>query len=223
MKELRRTFVRKLSGRPLAVMIYLLIHLLRLTLRIESVGGEIFRDLVSRGEGVIGIFWHGRLLMAPFAYPGKRLHVLIGMHRDGQLIADVMKCFRFGLVRGSSSKGGVAALRECVRLLNAGNDLAITPDGPRGPAEVAKLGVAQAAMVSGSAVLPVAFSASRSWRIKSWDSLLIPKPFSRGVYVIGQPLRYEKGEELEAFRQRIESALRETTNRADEMALKRAA
>lgn len=222
MKELRRTIIRKLS-RPLAVLIFLLLHLLRLTMRIETVGGDIFRGFTSRAEAVIGIFWHGRLLMVPFAYPGKSLHVLIGRHRDGQLIADVMTCFGFGLVRGSSSKGGVAALRESLRLLNAGNDLAITPDGPNGPAEVAKLGVAQAAMVSGRAVLPVAFSASRSWRIKSWDRLLIPKPFSRGVYVIGQPVRYQKGEALEAFRERIEAALRETTNRADDMALKRAA
>jgi lysophospholipid acyltransferase (LPLAT)-like uncharacterized protein len=126
-----------------------------------------------------------------------------------------MKCFGFGLVRGSSSKGGAAALREMNRLLADGNDIAITPDGPRGPAEVAKIGVALSAKVSGRPVVPVAFSSTRSWSGTSWDRMLIPKPFSRGVFIIGEPVNYLPGEDIETFRLRIETALRETTARAD--------
>jgi len=184
-------------------------------MRIKVVGMDTMSGFVNRSEGFIGLFWHGRLLMIPFLYPGKRMNVLIGTHRDGQLIADVMKCFGFGLVRGSSSKGGVVALREMCRLLAAGNDVAITPDGPRGPAEVAKTGVAQAAKVSGRAVLPIAFASSSFWRGSSWDRMLIPKPFSKGIFIIGEPVRYLENEDIETFRVRIENALKDTTARAD--------
>ncbi|MBT0665553.1 lysophospholipid acyltransferase family protein [Geobacter pelophilus] len=214
MKELRRNILNRLSPQ-IAWLIYILLCFFRLTMRIRVVGLEIMKEFVKSGEGFIGIFWHGRLLMIPFVYPGKRMNVLIGTHRDGQLIADVMKCFGFGLVRGSSSKGGAAALREMKKLLAEGDDIAITPDGPRGPAEVAKIGVAQSARVSGRPVVPVAFSSSHSWRGTSWDKMLIPKPFSKGVFVIGAPLRYCEGEDLEVFRLRIETALKETTAQAD--------
>jgi lysophospholipid acyltransferase (LPLAT)-like uncharacterized protein len=106
-------------------------------------------------------------------------------------------------------------LKEMVRLLREDKDIAITPDGPKGPREVAKAGVAQVGRLSGRAVIPMAFGASRAWRLGSWDRFLIPKPFSRGVYVVGEPLRYREGEELEAFRERIEAALRDVTERAD--------
>jgi lysophospholipid acyltransferase (LPLAT)-like uncharacterized protein len=214
MKELRRNILNRLSPQ-IAWLIYCLLYFFRFTMRIKVVGGELLQGYARNGESFIGIFWHARLLMIPFIYPGKRMHVLIGTHRDGQLIADVMKCFGFGFVRGSSSKGGTAALREMSRLLSDGNDLAITPDGPRGPAEIAKIGVALSAKVSGKPVVPVAFSSSSSWRGTSWDRMLIPKPFSRGVFVIGEPVIYIAGEEIETFRLRIETALKEATARAD--------
>lgn len=215
MKELRRKIVRKLSGKPLARLIYLLLWMFRLTMRISVVGGETMKEFVSRGEGFIAVFWHGRLLMIPFLYPGKRMNVLIGTHRDGQLIADVMECFGFGLVRGSSSKGGREAYRDLLQLLKSDNDVAITPDGPRGPAEELKIGVAHVAKMSGNAVVPIAFSSSPSFRCTSWDRFLIPYPFSRGVFVTGDPVRFEAGEEMEHFRKRIEDALKDVTARAD--------
>ncbi|HEY6009710.1 MAG TPA: lysophospholipid acyltransferase family protein [Geobacteraceae bacterium] len=214
-KEFRRKLLRRFSGPVLTRVLYLIIRLLRLTMRIEVRGGEILADFARRSEGYIGVFWHGRLLMIPFAYPGRRMHVLIGTHRDGQLIADIVGLFGFGLVRGSSSKGGQEALREMVRLLADDIDLAITPDGPRGPSEVAKPGVAQVARLSGKAVVPVGFSATRAWRFASWDRFLVPKPFSRGVFVVGEPLRWQHGEDLEEFRRRIETALRQATDVAE--------
>ncbi len=215
MKELRRRLVRKISGRPLARLIYWMIRLLYLTMRVRVIGGDYFHDLVRSREGVISTFWHARLLLAPFLYRGERMNVLIGTHRDGQLIANVMECFNFGLVRGSSSKGGGKALREMVRLLKKGNDLAITPDGPRGPAEAAKTGIAQVARVTGKAVVPIAYSASRFMRGTSWDRFFVPLPFSRVVFVVGEPLRFQEGEDTESFRCRIEDSLNSVTARAD--------
>ncbi len=215
MKQLRRNIARQLSLGVAPYLLYLLIRLLYASMRIELVGREVMPSFTGKGEGFVGIFWHGRLLMIPFIYPGRAMHVLISTHRDGEIIAKVMERFGFRLVRGSSKKGGTAALKEMVRLLRDDNDVAITPDGPKGPCEVVKPGVAQVARLTGKVVIPMAFSATRAWRLGSWDRFLIPKPFSRGVYVVGEPLRYQEGEELEAFRVRIEASLRDVTERAD--------
>jgi len=209
---------KRLSSGFLPALIYLAAQTLYVTMRIRVFGGEIPRPFHDREEGVIVVFWHNRLLMAPFAYMGKDMNVLISSHGDGELIANAMKRFDFHPVRGSSSKGGVEAMRELVRLGRKNSDMAITPDGPRGPAEVVKQGVAHVARVTGRPVLPLSFSSSRFRRFDSWDRFLLPYPFSRGVFVWGEPLYYRKGEELELFRRRIEHALRDTTLRADELA-----
>lgn len=218
MKALRRKFALFLSGTALSYLLYFLIRLIYATMRVTVVGGEIMPSFIKRGEGFIGIFWHGRMLLMPVLYPGRWMHVLISIHRDGEIIANVMKCFGFHLVRGSSKKGGTAALREMLALLKQDKDLGITPDGPKGPAETLKLGTAQVGKLSGKAVIPVTFSANPCFRAKSWDRFMVPYPFSRGVLYIGEPLRYQEGEELEAFRQRLEQALREINATADRMA-----
>jgi hypothetical protein len=154
--------------------------------------------------------------MSPFAYLGSKIHALVSSHKDGEILANVFKCFNIALVRGSSSKRGSRALIELVRLARKNCDLAITPDGPRGPAEVVKPGVAQLARLSGRPVIPLAFSCSSGKRFGSWDRFLMPYPFSSGVFIWGEPLYYRKGEDLEVFRRRIEEALSDTTRRADD-------
>jgi len=217
---IRRKVNSLLGSFVFSLLIYLTLRLLHLTMRITVVGGEVMPTLLRRGEGYVVIFWHARLLMTPFfIYPGRVMHVLISAHRDGEIIARVVEWFRFITpVRGSSTSRGKEALLEMVRLLRENGDLAITPDGPKGPAEVLSPGVAHLARLSGKAIVPLAFSASHCKRFSSWDRFLIPYPFSRGVYVVGDPLYYRKGEHMESFRLRIEEALRDTTRRADEYA-----
>jgi lysophospholipid acyltransferase (LPLAT)-like uncharacterized protein len=217
MKQFRRRLAAYLAGSIGSYLLHGFICLIYRTMRITHVGKEIVPEFIARGEGFIGTFWHGRMLLIPFLYPGRAMHVLISIHRDGEIIANVMKLFGFGLVRGSSKKGGTAALREMLQLLKENKDLAITPDGPKGPAEVLKPGIAEVARLSGKAVIPVTFSASPCFRATSWDRFMIPYPFSRGVLYVGEPVRYEKGEEMEAFRLRLETALRDVTARADAM------
>ncbi|HEX8960838.1 MAG TPA: lysophospholipid acyltransferase family protein [Geobacteraceae bacterium] len=215
MKDLLRALKNRFAGNLLPRLIYVVVRCLYASLRVRIVGGDVPQAFHDRGVGVINVFWHARLLMIPFAYTGKGIRVLISSHSDGEVIANTMKYFGFGLVRGSSSKKGDRALREMVQLARDNQDLAITPDGPRGPAEVVKLGVAQLARLTGRPVVPIAFSSSRAKRFSSWDRFLLPYPFSRGVLLWGEPLFWREGEELEAFRLRIEQALRETTARAD--------
>jgi lysophospholipid acyltransferase (LPLAT)-like uncharacterized protein len=215
MKEFLRTHKKQFAVRFLGRLIYCIMWMLRMTMRITIIGGEIPQAYHDHGEGMIGVFWHARLLLPIFGYKGKGVHVLISSHGDGEIIASVMSKFGQSTVRGSSSKGGKEALKEMMRLAKENRDILITPDGPRGPAEVVKGGVATLACLTGRPVVPMASSCSRGKRMASWDRFLLPYPFSRGVIVWGEPLSRLEGEEPEAFRQRIEAALKETTARAD--------
>lgn len=227
MKNIKRILNQAMSSQPAALLLVVLIRLIYATMRITVVGREILPGFAARGEGYVAAFWHARIIMIPFMYPGKALHILVSRHRDGEIIANILKRFGFHLVRGSSAKkssskkysakGGGDALREMMRLLRSDQDLGIAADGPRGPAEVLKPGAAQLGRLSGKPVIPIAFSASLSIRSTSWDRFMFPLPFARGVFVVGEPVRYEKGEDMEDYRLRIENALKEATVKADEM------
>lgn len=218
MKKIKRTLNQALASLPVTSLLVILIRCIYATMRITVVGRDILPGFAARGEGYIGAFWHGRILMFPFLYPGKALHILVSQHRDGEIIANILSSFGFHLVRGSSTRGGHDAMREMLGLLRSDRDLGIAADGPRGPLEVLKPGAAQLGRLSGKAVIPISFSASFAIRFTSWDRFMLPLPFSRGVYFVGEPLRYEKGEEMEDFRVRIENALLAATARADALA-----
>lgn len=140
-------------------------------------------------EAAIFCFWHGRMIVFPCTRPhDKKMHVLISHHRDGELIAKVIGNFGISSIRGSSSKGAKEATREMIAKLNDGDNVSITPDGPRGPAQKAEKGAVMLAKMSGKSIIPVSFSASCAKRLNSWDSFMIPLPFSRIVIQVGEPL-----------------------------------
>ena len=149
------------------------------------------------GSPAIVAFWHDRLPLMPALWreakrhgAGVRAHVLVSRHSDGRLIGDLMRRFGFEIVHGSTARdgddrGGAAALRELLRVLAVGEHVAITPDGPRGPRRQAAAGVAQLAAVSGVPVLPCAAQTTRRRVLGSWDRMVLPLPFGRGVLVCG--------------------------------------
>lgn len=143
-----------------------LIRALGRTMRIQTEGAEQVDMLYRQGQRLIIAFWHGRQLMMPLAYRGTGAHILISQHQDGELIHRIVSRFGFRSVRGSTTRGGAAALRELIRLGRSGSDLVITPDGPRGPRQVAQLGVVQLAKATGLPIVPLTFSCSKknSWR-----------------------------------------------------------
>ena len=156
-------------------------------------------------EPIIISFWHGNLLMQPFLYrkarPKRRAWVMISEHFDGELIARVISFFGFGAVRGSPKKGGAKALIAALRKLKEGDDIAITPDGPRGPIYSVAPGIVAMARKSGAPIVPFAFKTERFWRLKSWDRFVIPKPFSTIDFYIGEPIDIDgmSDEEAKAF------------------------
>ncbi|MBW2038885.1 MAG: lysophospholipid acyltransferase family protein [Deltaproteobacteria bacterium] len=195
-----------------------LIKFLQGTMRIEELNGELVRDLWTKGENIIIAFWHGRLLMMPLVYRGEGVKVMVSRHRDGELINRTIQLFGFETVRGSTTRGGLSGIRGLVRALKEGYDVAIAPDGPRGPRYQVQAGVIQLAKISGCPILPLAFSASSRKILRTWDRFLIPYPFSRGVFVWGEPIwvNPEAGEEeMEQKSLLLEGRLEEITELAD--------
>jgi lysophospholipid acyltransferase (LPLAT)-like uncharacterized protein len=131
------------------------------TMRHETRGQEAVDALYREGGHAIIAFWHAQQLMIPIGYRGTRAHVLISQHGDGEIIARIIARFGHGAVRGSSTRGGAKALRALIKLARSGQDVAVTPDGPKGPRQVAKLGIIQLAKVTGLPIVPVAFACSK--------------------------------------------------------------
>lgn len=155
----------------------------------------------------IVVFWHEYLPVVPVLWwrgrqdnPSLSLNALISRHRDGRMIAGIMRRWGISSVDGSSSKagrsdkGGAAALRSLLGLLRARKIVALTPDGPRGPRRVMQPGAAQLAAISGVPVVPIAAVCRPGWRIRSWDRMLLPLPFSRGTIRCGRPITITRGD-----------------------------
>jgi len=163
----------------------------------------------------IWIFWHNRLFIIPWAYRkalgDRKGAALTSASKDGEIVAAFLERFRIRAVRGSSSRRGVAALIELIRLVRDGYTIGITPDGPRGPRYTLNPGVVTLAEKTGAAICPVRVHYSSYWQLKSWDGFMIPKPFSR-VEIVLQPLeRVPPNGDKDAFeaeRARIEAVLR---------------
>lgn len=193
-----------------------LVRLLAATLRKEIVGEAPVRALWEARQPIVLVYWHDQLLMMPFGYRGPGAKGLISASRDGEYLARTMAHLGVGAVRGSSNRGGRAAFREMLAMAREPVDLAITPDGPKGPRHEVKEGVIQLARLSGRPVVPMAFVCSRGHRFASWDRFLLPYPFGRGVYAFGDPLYYDQAESVEQFRLRVQAAIEDNIHRAEE-------
>lgn len=161
-------------------------------------------------------FWHGRMMLLPaFCPPKRQMHVLISLHHDGKLISQVIEHFGQKTVSGSTSRGGKEAVTDILKLLEAGDNISITPDGPRGPACIAAKGVAGIARFSGKPVLPVTFSSSRAKHLSSWDRFMLALPFGRIRFLVGKPIHIAEGADEENARREIEQAMNVLLQAAD--------
>jgi lysophospholipid acyltransferase (LPLAT)-like uncharacterized protein len=158
------------------------------TLRRVDAGREHLDAVHGCGENVIFAFWHGRLLMMPFATPGTPATILISQHRDGEYIWRIARRLGFAVERGSATRGGARAFRRLVHLLRDGHNAVVTPDGPKGPRGRVKSGVIELSRLSGRRILPAAVGAWPRAVLGSWDRFLIPVPLGRLAFVWGAPL-----------------------------------
>jgi lysophospholipid acyltransferase (LPLAT)-like uncharacterized protein len=182
-----------------------------LRLRVEDANGVV--DFV-RNRPVIFAIWHNRLLMLPRVFdpcfPTRQSYGLISASGDGDLIALFIERSGYGTIRGSSSRKGVIALRQLVETLAAGGNVLVTPDGPRGPVYQASHGIVFLAQKSGAPVIPIHMEYSSSWRLKSWDRFVVPRPFATLRAIFGAPIQVppiEDADQFEAQRLRLQNAM----------------
>lgn len=195
------------------------IRLAHATGRFQVEGGEIPARYWDEGKPFILAFWHGRLMMMPKSWRADRpIHMLISQHRDGQLIARTVGHFGIKTIAGSTTRGGTAALRAMLKALKAGECVGITPDGPKGPRMRATAGIVNVAKLSGCPIIPATFAVEKRKLLRSWDRFIIAKPFSRGVFLWGEPMhipRDASDEELEGWRLKVEEAMNALAAEAD--------
>ncbi len=212
---------RPFSHRVLVRLAPGLLRLLAKTWRVRVLDPELRARAVDEGAGAVGSFWHGDIPFAIGCHLGMDVSVLVSRHRDGELVAEVAERLGFGTVRGSSTRGGAAGLLEMQRRGAAGRLIAITPDGPRGPAHTVAPGVVWLAATLRRPIVAAGFAASRCWRAGSWDRMRVPKPFARVVAayeeVAGLPeveaLRDDRV--LDEWRERVAAAMARAEARAE--------
>jgi lysophospholipid acyltransferase (LPLAT)-like uncharacterized protein len=196
----------------------LVLRFLALTIRKKVFFSERAQEFWVRGQYIIAAFWHQRLLMMPFLPRQGRVGMLISQHRDGELIARAVQLFGIDSIRGSTTRGGLAALRGMIRFFRTGANLAITPDGPQGPKHMVQIGVVELARQTGAPIVPVTYSASRCRVFGSWDNFILPLPFSKVAYMWGEPFFVPRDidkDGLEESRLLLQERMRQLTEEAD--------
>ena len=204
------------------------------TIRWTVEGLDDFYALWDRPEGFIVASWHSRIFLIPSMWSKflrkRRGHkkppaILISLSRDGAFVAQAAERLGVQVIRGSASnkkkqdknKGGAAAIREISQLLDEGNAVCLTVDGPRGPRQRAGLGSVLLAQRKNAQIIPYAVATAPSKRLRSWDRFVIPFPFTRGAIVMGTPIDVSRGENSEAIRFQLEAALNAATKRAEDI------
>ncbi|NLF30841.1 MAG: lysophospholipid acyltransferase family protein [Planctomycetes bacterium] len=176
------------------------------------------------GERGLYLFWHETLLLPAYAHVRDGFAVLVSTHRDGELIAQTVRLLGGRAIRGSSTRGGTAAVIAMLRDRRS-RHLAITPDGPRGPRRVIQDGAIYLASRGRMPLVPVGYAVSDAWRAPSWDRMILPKPGAAARAVAGAPIRVPAGaarEELQTYRQRVQDAMDDVQARAEDLAARRA-
>lgn len=211
------------GARLAARLIWLAVHAVDATLRYDLETDQAAWTAMQRGRAIFAV-WHNRLALSLRLYarfiqkhdPPRRLAAMVSASRDGGLLAQVLTLFGVQPVRGSSSRRGAQALREMTSRAAQGYDLAITPDGPRGPRYHVQSGAVDLAALCGLPLIPVSYDLDWCRRLRSWDGFLVPLPFSVCRVRFGEPLVVPRSSEdaaREQYRAEFERRLRAISDR----------
>ncbi len=197
-------FVYKILG--------LIIKLWRKSLRFEICDPS---NMYNSEKPFVLTFWHNKLLFMALSLSSTtvdKLFAMVSPSRDGEYISKLLAEFRVKTVRGSTSKRAAGALIEAIKLSRSGNNIALTPDGPRGPLYTVHPGAIIIASKTGVPIVPVSINFSSFWTLKSWDKFQIPKPFCKLTMVIGEPIIIPKKlneDEMEKYQSILKERLME--------------
>jgi lysophospholipid acyltransferase (LPLAT)-like uncharacterized protein len=179
---------QRVTIRAADIAFYLLIRIIGGTARFQVEGWENWEAATRDGRQPIYTSWHEQILLATYFWRRRRIVVMTSQSFDGEYIARFIQRFGYGASRGSSSRGGIGALVEMVRLMRAGCPAGFMIDGPRGARRVAKMGALLLAKKTGSPVLPFSITPARYYAAPSWDRLQVPLPFTRAHLQIAPPI-----------------------------------
>ncbi len=184
----RYSFGKRTMIRLADMTFYLFIKLVGATIKYEVEGWENWEKIEADGKTRIMTFWHNRIFATTHYFRNRGIVVITSQSFDGEYIARFIQRFGYGAVRGSSSRGGVGALVEMIRLSKKSLPMGFSIDGPRGPRYVAKSGACLLAKKTGNPIMPFIVETQKYWEVKTWDCLQIPKPFSRAKVFIAAPI-----------------------------------
>jgi lysophospholipid acyltransferase (LPLAT)-like uncharacterized protein len=171
------------------------------TWRYRAIADQPVKDLRKAGKPILFALWHGQMLPLLWYHRDQGVAVVVSEHSDGEIIARILEWMGYNLIRGSTSRGADRALLGIVRTLKDGKDVAITPDGPRGPARQFAQGAIVAANRAHAPIIPALAHVDRAWTLSSWDGFVIPKPFARITIAYGPPTLVEAATTREAAAQ----------------------
>jgi hypothetical protein len=212
----KSAFVTQLIG----LLAYWYIRFVALTTKWDRRNVGNFYDALDKCGSVIFVAWHGRMPMLPFFWDRRKtLKALVSPHRDGRMIVGLLKRFGIGHIDGSSNENASKAAVTLYRELTNGTTIAIIPDGPRGPSMTLSMSPIYYAQKTGKPVIGVTYAIEGSAVLeKSWDRMLLPKPFHRGICDVTKPMFIPQDadkEALELYRRRFENELNELTWKLD--------
>lgn len=219
----------------LSRLIWAWMSLVARTVRWRVEGEEAARVGWAGNKGIVVTAWHSRIMLLPTGWilhikhwhgSTKKGAMLISLSRDGEAVARAIDYFGLSSIRGSGAnkkkagkdKGGIRAVAEAIRLLRSGTGVCITPDGPRGPAEIVSPGAIMIAMRAEVPILPYALSVRPARRLATWDRFIIPFPFTRGAIVYGEPLPVSRNADPQHLQAELQKRLDAATQRADMLA-----
>jgi len=177
---------------------YAILSFLRITLRFQVSG------LVKPYPKCIFVFWHRNIISLLINRRNENIVIIISSSRDGDYIAEPAKLFGYITVRGSSTRQGGTALKEMIKLSKK-HSLALTPDGPKGPAQKLKDGALLLAYLTKLPIYAIKVHASKAWVFNSWDRFVLPKPFAKVSIQYSEPFYINSKEEFESIRTEIEN------------------
>lgn len=212
------SFIKK---NVLPYMAYSIISMITKSMKIKYINKEIVDEFLNKKQKIAFVFWHGRQFLLVWTHRMIKMVLMTSLSKDGEIQTQIMEKFGYKCVRGSSSKGGVSALKGIVREMNQNNyNTAIAVDGPRGPLYEVKDGILFIARFTSSVIIPVSSSAyPRKIFEKAWDKYLLPFPFSKGIIVYGNPIYVGKNDDFGIKKIEIKKELNRITEIADKMML----
>ncbi len=190
---------------------YLFIRALHTTLRVRHVRAH---NLVDTPRYIVA-FWHECVLLSLHSRWRKPTTAMISRSKDGEIVARVLELYGATTARGSSTRGGDIALREVLRDVRDGKNIAFTPDGPKGPPRVVKEGIVYVAKMTGLPVVPFHYAAKSKKRLRSWDRMVVPWPFTKVAFLYGDPILVPRDGDVEEWRLKIEKQMNDLADEAE--------